>query len=166
MTIRDVTKEQDITAVETLADAIWREHYTSIIGKAQVDYMLHTFQSKRAIKKQLEDGASYYMMMDAEIPIGYMSVYLQKELLFLSKIYVDTSKRGQGHASHALSFLEELAVDNGIYTVELTVNKHNTLAVTAYERMGFKNSGSIVQDIGHGFVMDDFVMRKSIKEES
>ncbi len=166
MTIQDVTEEQDITAVETLADVIWREHYTSIIGEAQVDYMLRTFQSKKAIKKQIEDGASYYLMMDVDIPVGYMSLYLQEQLLFLSKIYVSTSKRGQGHASHALSFLEQLAIDNGMYTIELTVNKYNNLAITAYERMGFMNSGSVVQDIGHGFVMDDFVMRKSIKKES
>ena len=166
MTIQDVTEEQEITAVETLADMIWREHYTSIIGQAQVDYMLRTFQSKKAIKEQIEDGASYYLMMDVDRPIGYMSLYLQEELLFLSKIYVSTSKRGQGHARHALAFLEQLAIDNGLHTIELTVNKYNTLAITAYERMGLKNSGSIVQDIGHGFVMDDFVMRKSIKEES
>jgi hypothetical protein len=40
----------------------------------------------------------------------------------------------------------------------LRVNKHNRVAIAAYERMGFANRGSIVSDIGSGFSMDDYLM--------
>ena len=44
----------------------------------------------------------------------------------------------------------------------LTVNKDNAGAIAWYTRMGFKNAGAIVQDIGAGYVMDDYRMEKSI----
>ncbi len=33
-----------------------------------------------------------------------------------------------------------------------------------YERMGFARTGSLVQDIGNGFVMDDFKLMKPLAE--
>ncbi|MDD3441568.1 MAG: GNAT family N-acetyltransferase, partial [Kiritimatiellae bacterium] len=44
----------------------------------------------------------------------------------------------------------------------LTVNKHNTGSIAFYERMGFRKTGALVTDIGHGFVMDDWRMAKEI----
>ncbi len=44
----------------------------------------------------------------------------------------------------------------------LTVNKNNVRAINAYEKIGFKNLGSVIQEIGHGFVMDDYKMEKTI----
>jgi ribosomal protein S18 acetylase RimI-like enzyme len=51
-----------------------------------------------------------------------------------------------------------------LYTrqIWLTVNKHNTHSIEWYLRMGFTNKEAIVQDIGAGFVMDDFLMEKFI----
>jgi diamine N-acetyltransferase len=44
----------------------------------------------------------------------------------------------------------------------LTVNKNNTGAISVYEKIGFRNVGSLVQDIGSGFVMDDYAMEKTL----
>ena len=45
----------------------------------------------------------------------------------------------------------------------LTVNKYNTAAIKAYKKMGFINIAAITQDIGNGFIMDDYKMEKIIK---
>jgi ribosomal protein S18 acetylase RimI-like enzyme len=37
------------------------------------------------------------------------------------------------------------------------VNRNNVGAIGAYERLGFLRTGEQVVDIGHGFVMDDYV---------
>jgi len=44
----------------------------------------------------------------------------------------------------------------------LSKNKNNISAVKVYEKMGFKNLGPVVQDIGNVFIMDDFRMEKLI----
>ena len=50
----------------------------------------------------------------------------------------------------------------GLGKITLTVNKNNAIAIEAYRKMGFENAGSIVTDIGGGFVMDDYKMEKSV----
>ena len=39
---------------------------------------------------------------------------------------------------------------------------NNIGAISAYEKLGFRKVGSLVQDIGSGFVMDDFAMEKGV----
>ena len=44
----------------------------------------------------------------------------------------------------------------------LAVNKANAKAISAYTKYGFRIREAIVQDIGGGFVMDDYVMVKDV----
>ncbi len=62
MNIERVLTETQIETVARLACEIWNQHFIPIIGKAQVDYMLEKFQSKRAISEQIENGYSYYLL--------------------------------------------------------------------------------------------------------
>jgi len=43
-----------------------------------------------------------------------------------------------------------LAREQGLRKISLTVNKNNTDSIKAYEKMGFRNVGSLAQDIGNG----------------
>jgi ribosomal protein S18 acetylase RimI-like enzyme len=157
-----VSTESQLEIVESLAREIWTEHYVPIIGKEQVAYMLSRFQSKEVIAEQIASGMSYYLMMENNKFIGYIAVQQKGRELFLSKIYVKLSKRGRGYGRKAIHFAESLAREKTLTKIILTVNKNNVNSIKAYEKMGFKNSGSIVQDIGNDFVMDDFIMNKSI----
>jgi ribosomal protein S18 acetylase RimI-like enzyme len=95
--------------------------------------------------------------------IGYLAVQPRGHELFLSKIYVTSSVRRKGRGRKALAFAEALARERGLKKITLTVNKNNRVATTAYEKAGFRNTGSLVQDIGNGFVMDDYKMEKFIQ---
>jgi RimJ/RimL family protein N-acetyltransferase len=50
-----------------------------------------------------------------------------------------------------------------VQRIYLTVNKRNTSSIEAYLRLGFSREGSQVADIGHGFVMDDYVMGRRLR---
>lgn len=162
MTIKPVQNESEIEVVVNLAYEIWNEHFTPIIGKAQVDYMLEKFQSGRAISEQIENGFLYYLIRINNDSIGYLGIHPKKDELFLSKIYIRSSERGRGYGRKAIQFLEKLAREKGLKKIALTVNKNNTDTIKAYEKFGFKNVGSVVQDIGNGFVMDDCGMEKIV----
>lgn len=150
--------ESDLTAIANLADIIWREHYTPIIGPEQVEYMLGKFQSASAMSQQLLEGVDYYSLWLDDLLIGYLSFYTKGDALFLSKIYVLSQLRGQGIGQQAVDFVKQQAQSKGLDRIQLTVNKYNTGSITAYERMGFKKTEEVVMDIGGGFVMDDYVM--------
>ncbi len=157
-----VSTEQQMEIVASLAREIWTEHYIPIIGREQVDYMLERFQSKQAIAQQIKAGVLYFLIReDDEFP-GYIAVQQKGGELFLSKIYVKASRRGKGHGKKAVQFAETLAKQRNLSKIILTVNKNNVNSIKAYEKLGFKNAGPVVQDIGNGFVMDDYKMEKDI----
>jgi diamine N-acetyltransferase len=159
-----VASPADVAETARLADVIWREHYLPIIGRQQVDYMLAKFQSAQAIAAQVADGYEYYLIVHHGQRAGYAAVAADGDTssLLLSKIYVGKSLRGHGLGKKALAFIEDLCRQRGIRTIWLTVNKNNTASIAWYERVGFVNAGPIIQDIGGGFVMDDFKMEKTI----
>lgn len=157
-------QEADLTAIANLADIIWREHYTPIIGPEQVEYMLGKFQSADAMAQQISEGVDYYTLWLDDLLVGYLSFYTKGEVLFLSKIYVLSQLRGQGIGQQAMGFIKEQALSHGLERIQLTVNKYNTGSITAYERMGFKKVDEVVMDIGGGFVMDDYVMEFFLAE--
>lgn len=162
MLIERVSNENHIVTIECLACEIWNEHFTPIIGKAQVDYMLEEFQSKKAITDQIENGLLYFLINKNNDPIGYIGVIPEDKQLFLSKLYITLAERGKGHGRKTIEFLEQLAIKKNLSKISLTVNRNNSATITTYKKLGFENRGSTVRDIGNDFVMDDYKMEKTI----
>jgi ribosomal protein S18 acetylase RimI-like enzyme len=150
--------------VAALADDIWREHYIPIVGKAQIDYMLDKFQSVAAVRDQVAAGGLYFLLVADGRPCGYFGVFPEPDhqRMFLSKFYVHKDCRGKGYARRALDFIEELSREQGLDRIALTVNKHNETSIAIYHRLGFETVGEVVTDIGHGFVMDDYRLEKTL----
>jgi len=159
-----VHSKQQIADVANLAQEIWQEHYVPIVGQEQIDYMLEKFQCEQAITKQLSNGYEYYSLTYDGHNAGYMAVVsnISESSLMISKIYVLKSKRGSGLGKQMLAFVEALCRQRKMKKIWLTVNRHNKHSIDWYSQMGFTNTGPIVQDIGAGFVMDDFRMEKAI----
>lgn len=162
MHIDPVSDKHQLKVVEVLAYMIWHDHYTPIIGKDQVDYMLEKFQSVQAMSDQIEDGYSYFLCTDHHKHVGYMSVNIRENELFLSKFYVLLSERGKGYGKNMIKFLEALAKEKSLNKISLTVNKHNSDSINIYKKLGFLKCGTVIQDIGNGFVMDDCILEKRL----
>ena len=160
--------ETHAKAVAILAYEIWREHYTPIIGTAQVDYMLAKFQSAERIFADIcESGYTYFTAKDVKKDrlTGYCAIVPQDGYLFLSKIYVHGDFRGKGIAR---SFLNEIITmcrrEYGFDKIRLTVNKQNVSSIAVYEKIGFTIAESVKTDIGGGFFMDDYVMELALAQ--
>jgi GNAT superfamily N-acetyltransferase len=152
----------DCHVLEALAFPIWREHYTPLIGNAQVEYMLQKFQTAHAIEHQMKEGTHYFFLQtEEEENIGYLSIVFRPNELFLSKFYLLKPYRGQGWARAALAFLKTLARGKGLGKITLTVHKQNP-SVKVYQTLGFAILEPVVTDIGGGFVMDDYRMGLTI----
>lgn len=166
-----VRSAEQVAAVVRLAQQIWPEHYLSIIGQAQVDYMLERFQSAAAIAAQMREGYEYFLLRmndqgDGQW-LGYAAVRAEPhaQRLFISKLYLLKEMRGRGLGRAAMNFLAQLAGQRGLTTLWLTVNKHNP-ALAAYLRIGFVNVGAVVTDIGGGYVMDDYQLEWQPERQS
>lgn len=148
----------DFLVIQTLAREIWKEHYTPIIGEAQVAYMLDKFQSVKAMQKQVAEGYEYFIIKEGEELVGYLAFKEEQDGLFLSKVYVQSSMRGKGFGKAAIEFVKTEVQNRKLSQIRLTVNKYNRDSIAAYLKMGFIKTRELVIDIGHGYVMDDYEM--------
>lgn len=157
-----VFEPDKIDVISDLAENIWNEYYVPIIGREQVKYMLENIQSSAAIKIQIDNGYSYYLLKHEDEYAGYFGIKPENNSIFISKLYVKSEFRGKGFAKTSLEFIESFAKKENLPAITLTVNKNNIEAIEAYKQMGFKITGEIIQDIGHNYVMDDYKMEKQL----
>ena len=159
-----VTSTTAIESVAELARQIWTQHFVPIIGESQVEYMLASIQSPAAITQQIAQGYEYFLVMEQGAPIGYCAIVHDPKTAAtqLSKIYVLPEEQGSGRGTHILSFVETHCREQGAKRLWLTVNRHNAAAIGFYQSRGFEITDTMVQSIGEGFVMDDYIMSKTI----
>ena len=172
--IQKLETDEEWTEVSKLAKEIWTEHYTSLIGPAQTEYMISVFQSAERIKKDInENEYSYFAVYDkgSQKQIGYLALRPEEAGVFISKIYVLKAYRQKGIATemikYSLNFAKEKIQskktgsdsgrDDNLY-LRLTVNKGNSGSIEFYKKVGFEISEESVTDIGNGYYMNDYVM--------
>ena len=154
-------EEDKIKDLSSLATKIIRKHYDPILGSKQNDYMIDKFQSVKAIKKQLEDNYKYYLINNG-LNIGFMAYYLKEDSLYISKFYLLEEERNKGTGKKVLAFIENKCLENNKNKISLNVNRFNYDSIKAYEAMGFKRIRIEDNDIGSGYLMEDYVYEKDI----
>jgi diamine N-acetyltransferase len=151
----------DIPIIHELAEKIWRKHYPDIISNEQIDYMLLKMYSQNSLKEQFEEGHQFMMILMDDKPLGYLSFSNKGGgNYFLHKFYIDTGQHRKGLGKLLFDFSFSKIPD--IKTIRLTVNRKNYTAINYYFKNGFNIEEVKDFDIGNGFMMNDFVMVKSI----
>ena len=156
--------EAEIPALRALAERIWRVSYTEMLTPAQIDYMLSWMYAPETIAREIAEGVLWETAwLDGEM-VGFHSCTLEtaEQRLKLNKLYLLPELQGSGLGQQLLEHVHTLAAQRGARQVWLQVNKTNARAIRAYERAGYVVERSAVFDIGGGFVMDDFIMTRSI----
>jgi len=155
----------DIPVLRSLAQTIWRAGYPSIISGEQIEFMLDWMYSEEQIRAEMERGITWEVIEDAEhAAAGFLSFQVEPDArVKLNKLYVLPELQGRGIGRRALSRVIEKARALGARAVWMQVNKANVRAIDAYKKAGFRIAQEAVFDIGHGFVMDDYLMEKLIE---
>lgn len=146
--------------VSALADVIWHECYRELLSTAQINYMLDKFLAEQVILDQIaQEGYNYYLVRKDDRDIGFLALRADADKrVFLSKIYLLQSERGQGYAQQLLAYSSQYAKDKGCNKIWLTVNRDNARAVAAYKKQGFQVLYTQDVDIGGGYLMEDYVL--------
>ena len=136
--LQNISHEQDIKQLANIAHTIWNEYFPSIIGHAQVDYMVEKFQSQSAITKQLQQGHEYFFICDGDQRVGYIGLVANsnKDALQISKFYLLKDIRGKGHGKAIIDQIRDMAKTKGFSQLYLTVNKYNEAAISVYKKLG------------------------------
>lgn len=153
-----------VGAIRSIAHATWPISYAQILSPEQLRYMLELFYSETALHRQMEQGHRFLIQEKESSPIGFASFELTSEPTKaprLHKLYVLPRAQGHGAGKLLLDAVHSEVKELGGETIDLNVNKFNP-AKLFYERAGYAVLREEVLDIGKGFVMDDFVMRKTL----
>lgn len=148
---------EDIPRIARLAEKIWPVHYTPIIGKEQVKYMLEKMYSEKSLTQQKEEGQQFFLCYADENELGYISISSKNgKDFFLHKFYLDTDQQGRGYGKKYFSELITLYPD--LETIRLQVNRMNYKSINFYFKAGFVIEDAKDFDIGDGYFMEDYVM--------
>jgi ribosomal protein S18 acetylase RimI-like enzyme len=175
----DAMTEADFETLARLAEAIWRSHYTGIIGSAQIDYMLADRYTPEKLRLYLNANDRWLMLLRTDSPtgrraVGYCSYALPADpvamkpgemkpsVMKLEQLYLLPELHGRGLGRLMLRHVEEQARMRGRTTLILQTNKRNDIAIAFYRKAGFAVREEAVFDIGGGYVMDDYVMEKAL----
>lgn len=155
-----IKNQAEVEALFPVIEEIWREVFTPMIGKAQVDYMMEHYQSVPVILAEIREGAHYFALRAANETIGYTAYELKDdEILFISKLYIRQDYRGKGYMRDIFDWYEKLANSLGCKQ-QLKVNQDNQRAIDIYQHRGFSVMREQIVAIGSGFVMKDYILEK------
>ena len=156
----------DVPALRDIALRTWPIAYGSILSAGQITYMLELMYSEEALARQMKTGHGFLLAEENGTAIGLADAETGHSVLRvtrLHKLYVLPTIQRSGIGLALLNAVEDIAWKASSGWVELNVNKYNP-ARRFYERHGYTLEREEVIEIGAGYVMDDFVLRKAIHE--
>ena len=162
--IESVT-EADVEPLAALAREIWHAHYPAIISVAQIEYMLAQRYDPRVVRAELgRDDIWWDKLLEGNAMAGFASYFLTGNPgeMKIDKLYVHPGRQRRGFGGRMIARAARVAQSRGCGRLVLAVNRNNRNAIDAYLKHGFRVAEAVVKDIGGGFVMDDFVMVRSL----
>lgn len=158
-------READFNAVTELATTIWRSHYAKMVSIGQIDYMLKSRYTPESLRRYLNSAERWFELLRVEGKlVGYCSYSLTSDPgeMKLEQLYLLESFRGKGLGGTMLRHIETEARKKNIRSLMLQVNKQNADSIAVYRKVGYHVREEAVFDIGNGYIMDDYVMKKAI----
>lgn len=161
----ELAKLEDLSIVQQLAKDIWPSTFGDILSTEQIDYMLDWMYSISKLESQFLSGHEFYLVKLEDKYVGFAGVefgFPTNKSLRIHKIYLSPHIQGRGIGRKFILFIEQLASQKGLIQLHLNVNRFNT-AVDFYKYIGFSVIKTEDNEIGQGYLMEDFVMVKEIE---
>ena len=149
--------------ITDIAHRTWPDTFGAILSPAQIDYMLERMYSAPALARQVAEGHVFLLLRADTVPVGYVSYqtdYLPGTTK-IHKLYLLPSTQGRGYGRLLVEAVQEHARAAGQQALRLDVNYQNP-AVDFYEHLGFEKIDRVDTEIGNGYLMEDWVMQRSI----
>jgi diamine N-acetyltransferase len=155
---------EHIHLIKEITAKTWPVAYGDILSPAQIQYMLNLFYSEASLQEQMQEKQHQFIVVfDNDAAAGFAS-YSPKSteeptIYRLHKIYIHPNHQGKGAGKVLLNYIINDITSNNAAAMELNVNRHNK-ALHFYQKLGFEIIKEEDIDIGNGYFMNDYVMRK------
>lgn len=162
----DISSAQpnELNVIQEIARKTWPVAYADILSSAQLEFMLDKFYSLEALNANLDAGHQFLLARLNSVAVGFAGIEFSSKQIgntHLHKIYVLPEMQGKHLGEQLIETVERLALENSQNSISLNVNRNNR-AITFYEKLGFNIAETVDIEIGNGYLMEDYVMRKVI----
>lgn len=154
----------DFSTIEYIARQTWPAAYGAILTSEQLAYMLDLFYCYEALSQDVTQKNHLYFLAFLEgKAIGFAGIqhhYLPNTTK-IHKLYILPQYQRLNIGKQLLEFVSQRTKEAGGNSLTLNVNRYNS-AKLFYEKQGFTvlRSEDILLDLG--YVMEDFVLTKSL----
>lgn len=156
---------KDIPEIIKVARKTWPVSYKHIISDQQINYMLDLFYSPVSLLNQIEILEHKFLLIeDDDHNVKAFAAYSYMPAVRgvrLHKLYVLPENQHLGFGKILVSTIIDLVKRENFTFLELNVNKNNT-ALHFYIKNGFALVREEDIDIGSGFFMNDYILKKEI----
>lgn len=155
-------KIEDISIIQNLSNTVWPATFKEILSAEQIKYMMEMMYSTDSLKKQMEEQHHQYVLAKEDTEyLGYLAIQHQQHYTKIHKIYVLPNLQGKGVGRKLIEYARDCAADNGYEYLTLNVNRYNK-ALDFYKHLGFAVDGVEDNDIGNGYLMEDYIMKMNL----
>ena len=153
-------------SLRACAGVVWHAAYDQLLPSGKVEHMLTSRLQSGVFETYLGATDRWFDLAldESSAVVGYTSCreVPATSVLVLEQLYVHPDRWGAGIADSLLAAVHQHGAECGATEIELRVNKGNARAQGFYRKRGFTVIDEVLDDIGGGYVMDDFVMRAPI----
>ncbi len=140
-----------------MAGSFCADHWSKTSGLHAENLSVKKTDSKRTDRRCV-----LLLLKSEEKTVGYTAYEEINGKIYLSKLYLLNKVRGQGLTSSVFRWYEELAAQTKEREIFLRVNQGNHQAIEVYKHEGFEITEELISDIGQGFQMVDYKMKKAL----
>ena len=154
----------DISSISSLAKEVWPVAYGEILSSKQLQYMLNAFYSANSLQEQMQKGHLFYGLKENDKLIAFIAVeanFPEINTTKIHKLYVSPDQQGRQFGKNLIDFVSQLVLKMGQSKLLLNVNRFNS-AQYFYTKIGFSITKEEDIEIGQGYLMEDFVMEKTL----
>lgn len=156
---------QDLPLLYKLAKEIWIPTFAPLFTEIQLSALFAGMYNDELLTQWIsQKGNELYFIYASSDAIGYMAVEKHPEVLKLDKIYIHPSTQGKGYGGIAMNKIEQIAIEAGLLTIQLRVNRGNALAIAFYKNRNFTITESIDFPGPAGFTYEDYLMNKELPD--
>lgn len=153
----------DIELIHKLGKLSFYPTYLPFISMNQVNYMFHKMYAHESLRQQMnEKGHAFLIAYQDTTAVGFTSYELDQDRqksCKIHKLYVLPDIQAKGLGKYLLEAVAAEALLAGQYNLILNVNRYNK-AVDFYKHLGFSIVAEDDIDIGNGYFMNDYEMKK------
>ena len=156
-----------ISTIQDIALRSWEITYADILSQEQMNYMIDMMYSTQALKKQMTEQNQFFLLIKTD-PLSDILGFISYEFNYknqpktkIHKLYLLPECKGKGMGRILIDKVATLAQTEGNSYLSLNMNRDNK-SIGFYKQMGFEIVGEEDNDIGSGYLMEDYIFERKI----